>query len=133
MDKIRVMQEIRALEDVSPSITYDLDQGFVALEMWPFPRGWQPRTGAIVYDLPDTYPQGQPDAYIPDEMRFEGDRPRIMLRAGPPGWSKHCIHDLEDEWVPERHSMITMTRMIKESFKHPNDSDPWKAARQHSR
>jgi hypothetical protein len=126
------MQEVDALEDVCPSVAHDLDQQFVALEMVPFPAGWHPDTGAIVYDLPDTYPQEQPDAYLPDNMRFEGERPLIMLRAGPPGWSKHCIHNFRDKWVPEYHSLLTMTRMIKESLKHPNESNPWKAAHQHS-
>lgn len=132
MNETRVKREIRTLREVCPAVTDDLDQAFVALEMWPFPPGWQPRTGAIVYDLPDTYPQEQPIAYLPDEMRYNGTRPMIMLRAGPDGWSKHCIHDLSDNWVPERHSLITMTRMIKESLKYPNDQDPWTAAQQHS-
>ena len=133
MNEERVNQEIHTLREVCPAVTDDPDQAFVALEMWPFPPGWQPRTGAIVYDLPDTYPQEQPIAYLPDEMRYNGTRPMIMLRAGPDGWSKLCIHDLSDNWVPERHSLITMTRMIKESLKYPNDQDPWTAAQQHSR
>ena len=132
MDKKRVEREIHTLKKVSPSVTPDLDEQFVALEMWPFPPGWEPRTGAIVYVLPDTYPQEQPTAYLPDEMRYNGSRPSIMLRAGPDGWSKYCIHDLSDSWVPERHSLITMTRMINESLKYPDDEDPWTAARRHS-
>ena len=126
MDKIRIKREIRALAEICPSVTWDLeDEGIVALEQWLFPPGWQPRTSAIVYDLPDTYPQEQPDAYIPEEMQYNGSRPLIMLRAGSDGWSKYCIHDLSDNWVPEHHSLITMTRMIKESLKHPNSQDPW--------
>ena len=132
MDIKRVKQEIRALKAAFPSVVYDLDQGFVALEMFPFPPGWQPRTGAIVYNLPDSYPQRQPDAYLPEEMEYRSRRPMIMLDFGPEGWSKHCIHDLSDTWVPDQHSMITMTRLIEKSLEYPNSQDPWKAARQHS-
>lgn len=125
MDKKRVLRESRALTDICQSVSYDLNEGHVALEMIPFPRGWAPRTGAIVYDLPDTYPQEQPDAYLPQQMRYNGSKPLIMLRSGPDGWAKHCIHDFSDKWVPERHTMVTMTRMIKKSLEHPNERDPW--------
>lgn len=66
-------------------MSYDLNEGHVTLEVVPFPQGWAPRTGAIVYDLPETYPQEQPDAYLPEQMRYKGSKPLIMLRSGPDG------------------------------------------------
>lgn len=128
MDEERVLLEIEALEKLTPSVRYNLRQRFVVLELWRFPQGWKPSTGAIVFKLPRTYPREQPTAYIPDHMRYNGKKPIIMLRSTEPGLAKHCIHNLRRKWVPEHHSMITMVRMMKESFKHPNSQDPWKTA-----
>jgi ubiquitin-protein ligase len=130
IDKARVKTEIKILEEDGFSVQFDLDkENFVALEMLPFPRQWEPRRGALVFQLPDNYPLRQPDAYLPEFMQFKGERPMIMLDSGPNGWSKHCIHNLRDTWVPEYHTMVTMLRMIQQSLEYPNDSDPWKAAK----
>jgi ubiquitin-protein ligase len=129
IDKSRVETEIELLKNDGFAVQYDLDKkNFVALEMLPFPSGWNPDRGAIVFQLPDNYPLRQPDAYVPDHMTYEGQQPMIMLDSGPDGWSKHCIHDLRDKWVPEHHTMVTMLRMIQQSLEYPNDMDPWKAA-----
>ena len=125
IDKIRVKREINALRQINPRISYDLNQGIVALEAWLFPAGWNPDTGVVLFDLPNNYPQSQPDVYIPSDMRFKGRRPMIMLLADKPGWSKHCIHNLRGRWDPNYHGMVTMLRMVKESFRRPNQSNPW--------
>lgn len=124
IDKRRVKIELRALADICQSISYDLDEGWVLLEGIPFPSGWEPRTGLIRYELPDPYPGSQPKAYLPENMRYQGSRPTIMLGSGPDGWSKHCIHDFSDE-LDDFHTLVTMTRMIKTSLRQPNSNNPF--------
>ena len=124
IDKQRVKIELRKLAETCQSISYDLDDGWVVLEGFPFPPGWEPRTGFIRYELPNQYPGGQPKAYLPENMRYQGSQPLIMLRSGPDGWSKHCIHDFSDE-ITNFHTLVTMTRMIKTSLRRPNSNDPF--------
>lgn len=123
MDRARVLNEIAPLADICESLEYDLDKGEVKLHGFEFPEGWTPSEGTIWFDLPETYPKSQPKVYIPERMRFKGGRPMTMLRQGPSGWSKYCIHELGD-WEPKRHTLVTLTRMIVTSLNDPNTSNP---------
>lgn len=129
IDKQRTKTEIRALADICQEITWDLDEGWIELHGIPYPRGWQPRTGAIRFELPDTYPVGQPDAYLPEDMQYKGSRPMIMLRRGPPRWRKHCIHDFADKLNPNYDTLVSMTRLIYRSLQQPNKHNPFKKQR----
>lgn len=126
IDEVRVLKEAEALNDVCNNAFYDRDEQFVALEGFPMPRGWDPSRTAIIFDLPETYPGGQPDVYFPKEQEYRGTSPMIKLdHRGPPGWSEHCINDMDDNLVPEFHSLVTFLRLINESFKKPNKRNPW--------
>lgn len=132
LDKADALEEIFALEDACQSIQYDLNRGIVKLEHIPFPAGWKPRTGSILYDIPDNYRQEQPRAFMPARMSYRGTKPMIMLMSHKPpagfeesAWAEHCIHKMHD-WDARRHTLVTMTRMIKDSLKKPNSNDPWK-------
>lgn len=124
INKQRVKIELQALAGICDDIRWDLDAGWIELHDLPFPPGWQPPTGAIRFELPETYPGGQPKAFLPEDMRYEGERPMIMLTSGPSGWQKHCIHRLELN--PEYHTLVSMARLVETSLKQPNNADPLK-------
>lgn len=127
-NRSRVMTEIMNLADLCEgeyceAISYDLDDGTVALKNYQFPGGWQPATSHIVFDLPDTYPNQQPTVYLREELEYHGGRPRIKMATGPDGWSKYCIHRIRD-WEPQRHTLATLIRMIDNSLHDPNSTNP---------
>lgn len=124
IDKHRVKVELWALKDICQEVRYDLTEGWIELHGIPFPRGWQPRNGALRLELPATYPGGQPKAFLPEDMRYQGSRPMIMLRSGPPGWRKHCIHRLDLD--AEYDTLVSLTRLIETSLRQPNSNDPFK-------
>ena len=129
MNKARVLREVKALRDVCRAVKYDLNNRYVILGDIPFPQEWSPRVGAIRFELPPNYPADIPRAFMPAKMTYRGRSPEIKLdHRGPDGWSAHCIHygSFKDQWVADRHSMVTLLRMIQQSLKNPNDGDPWR-------
>lgn len=111
-----------ALQERFP-IRYDLKKGLVMIKEIDFPKGWSPKTGSILYKIPKIYPRSQPSAYIPSKARYRGSIPEHMMYkinafSGREEWSKWCINKLD--WSPDRHTLVTMTRMMMVSLSHPN-------------
>lgn len=125
VDKLRVKREILALREVCQVVDYDLDSREVILRKIWFPDGWKPRYGDIQFKLGRNYPANQPAAYMSEDLLYNGEVPHIKLNSGPDGWNKHCIHDMADEWVPDRHSMVSMLKLMRKSFRYPNQRQPW--------
>lgn len=121
----RLKHELLALTDLCNEVQISAANRQIILREFPFPPGWNRRTATVMYRLPPTYAQEQPDAYLEEDLRYHGERPMIMLRGDLPGYSKHCIHHFADEWRPH-HTIVTMMKMIKQSFRYPNKKDPWK-------
>jgi ubiquitin-protein ligase len=122
----RLKTEIKNLpNNVCTDIHSDLEHGYVGLEGFAFPEGWEPRKARIVFDVPEEYPNKQPLVYLREEMRYHGEKPEIMMNRGPDGWSRHCIHKLHD-WNPNRHTLVTILRMVHSSLKSLNSSNPLK-------
>ncbi|QLG61945.1 hypothetical protein [Halorarum salinum] len=126
IDKDRVKIELNALKPVCDEVRSDLNEGWVELHGITFPSGWRPRTGALRFELQDPYPGSQPKAFIPENMRYKGGRPHIMLRSGPPGWRKYCIHRLELDAGFD--TLVSMTRLIEKSLLRPHSKNPVKKA-----
>jgi hypothetical protein len=123
MNRDRIRAELITLAEICAAVDYDLVDGTVLLQQYPLPDGWNAGTATIWFDLPPAYPTEQPDVYIPEDLRFRGKRPLIMMNRGPDGWSKYCIHKLHD-WDPRRHTLVTLTRMIDTSLHNPNSNNP---------
>lgn len=126
MDEARVEKEFEALAETFSSAALDLDEGVIVIQDFRWPDGWNRQVAPLIFDLPATYPAQQPAVYFQSDMRYRGERPKIMLKSKKPGFAKHCIRNFSDEWVPARHTVITIAEMVKKSLEHPNSSDPWK-------
>jgi hypothetical protein len=128
MNKAIAKEEIRKLKEFWPHVNYDLNAGLVTVERWPLPDGWNKDTTTILFELPPDFPNSQPAVYIPSHLRFNGKMARIQLASKRRGWNQHCIRQLRHVWNPDRHGMISMLKLIKQSFRRPNTQDPWKGA-----
>lgn len=123
LNQDRLMTEISTLADLCEAVDYDFTAGQVVLHGYPLPDGWNRETSRIWFDLEETYPAEQPDVYVPEGLRYHGQRPRIMMKTGPGEWNKYCIHRLHD-WEPRRHTLVTLTRMIDTSLENPDSKNP---------
>ncbi|MDY6771255.1 MAG: E2/UBC family protein [Candidatus Nanohaloarchaea archaeon] len=112
-------------------VRVDENAGTVWLDGYPFPDGWNADESTILFDLPDTYRSEPPTGvYIPDDLQYKGGYPMFVHEkssAGPRGYNELCIHsrDLGEHWDPRRHTLITVTRMIDKSLRHPTTGYPW--------
>lgn len=124
IDKKRVKIELRTLAEICQELTWDLNEGWIEMHGLTFPPGWNPRIGALRFELPDTYPGNQPNAYLPAKMRYRGRRPHIMLRSGPPGWSKFCLHRLDLD--ANFDTLVSLVRLIEKAVERPHSKTPTK-------
>lgn len=116
------MNEILALQEKFP-VEYDLEAGVVTVKQVRYPEGWQPQTGHILYELSDVYPRTPPWVYIPKDVRYTEGRATHKLRSDKSGYSKWCIDGLD--WNPQRHTLVTMTKLILASMEEPSKSNPY--------
>lgn len=127
IDQRRLKTEIGPLEDKFPNVESDLDAGWIRLEGVAFPKGWNHRVSMILLEVDDPYPGSQPEAFIPEKMRYKGEIPENMLLSPfKPGWSKLCIHNLADRFDPSYHTLVTMVRLVEVTLNYPNDENPFK-------
>lgn len=124
MDKQRVWNEKEALQEQYP-VAFDLNSGDLRVQL-KLPSGWNESEAWVWVDLPETYPQSQPEVYISDELRYHGEEPRTMLDCQRDGWARYCIHGIE--WNSDRHTTNTIIRLLATSLKAPNKRRPVKQA-----
>lgn len=124
MDRKRVMNEILALQEKFP-VEYKLDEGVVQVKQVRYPDGWTPQNGHILYELSEVYPRSPPWVYIPEQLSYDG-RSSHKLRSDKSGYSKWCIDSLD--WNPERHTLVTMTKLLLASMERPNADNPYHQA-----
>jgi len=48
-----------------------------------------------------------------------------MEKGGPRGWLRHHVDGLNTYWRPDYHTLVTMTKMLKDSLNEPNKCKPW--------
>lgn len=133
MDEERIKKELRELSKVCERVHTNLHEGWVVLKGYEYPTGWEPQTSHFRLDLPDAYPSGGvPKPSIPNEMRYEGDRPGTMRRESPDTrpelggieWTNYCIRNLRKQWNNERQTTVTMVRMVNASLEDPYSKNP---------
>jgi hypothetical protein len=124
IDRADLYNQIKALADICGKVDSDLDEGRVELQQIRYPAGWTPRFGTIIYRLPPTFDREQPRAFMPIEMEYRGSSPRIKLdHRGPDHLAEHCIREWKG-WTPGQDTVVTFTRYIYQSLKHPNSANP---------
>jgi len=124
LNESRLKIELESLQNICKTIHADFDRKWplIVLNGFEFPDGWDPSTAAIRYKLSPSYPQKQPKAYIPSKMRYHGEEPRTTLTKKD-GWTMYCIYQLP--WDPDRHTLVTMTRIINQSLQRPHKKNPF--------
>jgi hypothetical protein len=139
MDKV-----FAALEDICDHVTHDLGKSnLVELQGYELPCGWSPRRTTIAYLLPKTYPQQPPAAvFVPANLQYHNgypeliiklrsrDRkrlPRILRTRYDHTWNRVCLHTkkIANDWQPHTDTLVTITRMIHQAAKHPEQTYPW--------
>jgi len=119
-NRARVYNEARNLAE-KYRIEYDLEEGEVVIENVLLPEGWSTRyADRILIDIPTTYPVEMPELYLPSNLSYEGDQPHILLPSVKSGYYRFCLHDVE--WVPERHGLASLLRLLMHSLRNPRDS-----------
>lgn len=125
MNEIPLKEDIDELQNFWPHVNFDINAGLVTVEKWPLPDGWNKDTTTILFEIPPDFPNSQPAVYIPSHLKFNGKKSKIQLLSKRRGWHQHCILNLRHVWKPKRHGLISMLKLIKQSFRRPNTSDPW--------
>lgn len=131
MNKPRIATELHHLNDLFESIDTDMDDGIVVIGAFPFPEGWTRRTAPVMVNLPEAYPRAVPRLYIPEDMRYDGEKPDAMRSCGPDGWNEYLvpIHGPGRlfgggpdplEWDPTKHTTVTVMRVFAEAIEDPN-------------
>lgn len=115
----RIHREINALADQVEIILFDPDRNVIIVDDYPLPDGWNHETTTIVIELPDEYPRRVPDVYVPDDLQFEGSKPHTLTSFAPAGWYKFDLQPLSTQWIPERHTVVTVLRQIHGSLDDP--------------
>lgn len=79
------MNEIKQLSKRDQwSISYDREERVVLVEGISLSEQWRPAETAVLLELPDSYPDDPPRAYIEESVRFvgesdpEGDQPAMV-------------------------------------------------------
>jgi hypothetical protein len=116
------MEELLALQD-KYTVQYDLEERWVELKAVQFPEGWQPRRGPVGFKLSSWHPTQQPKVYIPDGLRYYDCVPRHVVKTKQTGWNRWCIHELD--WDEERHTLVTMLRLLLSSMDQPDTANPF--------
>lgn len=123
MDRERVRTEALILENSYPSVTYELEKGYVMITRFDYPDGWEPGTAPLFFSLPANYPRQRPDMYIPPEMRYHGETAWAQHDRNDDGWWKWCIPQMD--WRPDDHTLRTMVDLMRTSLADPNERDPY--------
>lgn len=124
IDQNRVKLEIDALTDCFEEVRFDLDEGWIELESFPLPDHWNRETTTVRIEVPESYPVILPAVYVPDNLRFDGDRPSRMLRTGPAGWYRYNLHGFSLDGAhfnTESDSIVSTIRILARSLKNPDD------------
>lgn len=121
-DQERAMDELLALRE-KYGVEYDLKQRWVVVHGVRYPSGWQPQTGKVGFKLSSWHPRGQPKVFLPDDLRYNGRQPEHLVRSRKAGWKRWCIHELD--WDEERHTLVTMLRLLLSSMDRPDDANPF--------
>jgi len=124
LNESRLKIELESLQNVCETIHADFDRNkpVIVLNGFEFPDGWDPSVAAIRYKLSPSYPQKQPKAYIASKMRYHGQEPLTMSSFGEDGWTRYAIHKMS--WDSDRHTLVTMTRMLYQSLQQPFKNNP---------
>lgn len=124
MDENRLAEEILALEKRFP-VRYSLKNQWYMIKV-NFPAGWEPGEGPMLFEVPNTYPQDPPSAFIREEFEYEGGSPKIKRWSSKDGWADLCIHP---NWDPDHHSTITWLELALVGLENPNSSNPYQKVR----
>jgi len=119
------MEELLALQD-KYTVQYDLEERWVELKAVQFPEGWQPRRGPVGFKLSSWHPTQQPKVYIPDGLRYYDCVPTHVVKTKQTGWNRWCIHELD--WDEDRHTLVTMLRLLLSSMDQPDTANPFTEA-----
>ncbi|MCU4744382.1 E2/UBC family protein [Natronoglomus mannanivorans] len=130
MNVERTVVELRELQEALASsqqvqISYDLEtRGEVMIEGLEFPAGWRTadgsRRGDVLLDLPEKYPQHRPRVYVSEEMRFNGDRPSIMVPEridGNESWAQLDLFPPEMDWDPQQDDLCTILKRLRHQLR----------------
>ena len=72
----RIDKEIALLRTRYPDLEYRAGGRWVRIPAYRLPKGWQPRTTDVAFQIPATYPGGPPyGIYVAAGIRFGGDLP----------------------------------------------------------
>jgi hypothetical protein len=129
MQRGRAYEEATRLGERYP-VYYSEDDRVVKVQSYPFPQGWDPRMGRLLYRLPSNYPTDMPTVYVPAGSRYEGRSPLHQLRhSQPPGdadgeWAKWCIEEHRTGWDPAEDTLLKLTQMMRASLTHPDTDNP---------
>lgn len=129
MQRGRAYEEATRLGERYP-VYYSEDDRTVHVQSYPFPEGWTPRVGGLLYRLPRNYPRDMPTVYVPTESRFHGRSPEHQLRySHPPDdddgeWAKWCIEEHKTGWNPGEDTLLKLTQMMRASLTHPEADNP---------
>jgi hypothetical protein len=88
---------------------YDFDQealGWLRLQRFPLPPGWNKATSELLILIPDVYPEVPPDRFYldPDLRDRKYKSPGHYFEVNElsdSGWAWFCLH-LEDSWEPRQ-------------------------------
>lgn len=90
----------------------------------PFPNGWLPSSGSMMFEYPSRYPNSHPVAYLPERYTYKGEpwKKNDLYIAGSDieNWEKVCLLRLSDQWDTS-YSTITLIDTIQKAMKKPDD------------
>lgn len=125
-DRERAMEELLALQE-KYDVAYDFEERWVEVQRVRFPTGWKPQTGSVGFQLSSWHPKSQPKVLIPDTLRYYDCVPGHVVKSRRDGWNRWCIHQLE--WDEDRHTLVTMLRLLLSSMDHPDKANPFEQTR----
>jgi hypothetical protein len=120
VDRRRVHDEIKDLEEAGYIVQADFKRNIVKLLKFEFPTGWRPRYGNILFDLPDSYASARPTVYFSDGMSYKGDDwTQIHRPTSLDNYDRFCINKFA--WNPNKHTLTTMMKVAVVGLNNPNN------------
>jgi hypothetical protein len=128
MDDERKEAEKAALKELCDHVEFNLLRQEIRLNGFPLPDGWQPTETTLKYEIIVGYPQVPPVPKIPADVTYHGVLTDSIIDSSDHNWNTVCIHNMEmaDWWRPERHTLVTLTRIVTQVMRHPLLENPWK-------
>jgi hypothetical protein len=127
MDRARAMEEAMALSHETP-VRPELADHRIIVDGIQTPPGWHPDAVPVRVDLPETYPEHQPQLSVPETLRYTDTRPSLMAPEAGGDHQEWCPVTLpisSDLWDPEKHSFVLLIQCLVAVMEQwPSDSQP---------